>query len=180
MPPAPRLRRNGGIEAFDDPAPWRDCACEDCSVTFKRKQSKAFAPTSDSIYCCNACEERQRKCNVKVARPQVDAETGEIVLDKKGRPVADKELSGDTENIPLKEDVDAYMAREVLPYAPGAWIEEVKDPRTKKKIRGVVGYEIPFTRYFYEYKPLRPSAEILDEIRELEASIAGKLKGVLL
>lgn len=117
---------------------------------------------------------------VKISRPQVDPQTGEIVLDKKGKPVADKELSGDTENIPLKEDVDAYIEREVLPYAPGAWIEEVKDPRTKKKARGIVGYEIPFTRYFYEYTPLRSSAEILDEIRELETSIADKLKGVLL
>ena len=44
---------------------------------------------------------------------------------------------------------------------------------------GTVGYEIPFTRHFYEYTPLRPSAEILAEIRELEASIASRLEGVL-
>ena len=71
------------------------------------------------------------------------------------------------------------MAREVLPYAPDAWIE----PRKQKKGQmleivdgGVVGYEIPFTRHFYEYAPLRPSEEILAEIRELEAGIAEKLK----
>ena len=114
---------------------------------------------------------------VDVRRPQRD-EAGEIVRDKKGRPVADRELN-DTENIPLTESVEDYIAREVLPYAPDAWIE----PRKQKKGQllelrdgGTVGYEIPFTRHFYEYTPLRPSVEILDEIRELEASIAEKLQ----
>ena len=114
---------------------------------------------------------------VDVRRPLV-TEEGEVVCDRKGRPVADKDLN-DTENIPLTESVDEYMAREVLPYAPGAWIE----PRKQKKGQllelrdgGTVGYEIPFTRHFYEYTPLRPSAEILAEIRELEANIAEKLQ----
>ncbi|MGI6221485.1 MAG: type I restriction-modification system subunit M [Coriobacteriales bacterium] len=111
---------------------------------------------------------------VDVRRPQRD-ENGEIVRDKKGRPVADKELN-DTENIPLKEDVDEYMAREVLPYAPDAWIEPRKNKKTKVLEQGTVGYEIPFTRHFYEYTPLRPSSEILAEIKELEASIAEKLQ----
>lgn len=113
---------------------------------------------------------------VDVRRPQYD-ENGEIIRDKKGRPVADKEKN-DTENIPLSQSVEEYMEREVLPYALDAWIE----PRKQKKGQmlelrdgGVVGYEIPFTRYFYEYTPLRPSTEILAEIRELEASIAEKL-----
>jgi type I restriction enzyme M protein len=117
---------------------------------------------------------------VDVRRPQRD-EAGEVVRDKKGRPVADKDLN-DTENIPLTESVEDYMAREVLPYAPDAWIE----PRRQKKGQllelrdgGTVGYEIPFTRHFYEYTPLRPSGEILAEIRELEASIASKLEGIL-
>ena len=110
---------------------------------------------------------------VKVQRPLLDGD-GAVVTDKKGNPVADKELT-DTENIPLKEDVDAYMAREVLPYAPGAWIEWQKDKATKKKVQGIVGYEIPFTRYFYEYTPLRSSAEILAELEQVEASIAEKL-----
>jgi type I restriction enzyme M protein len=57
----------------------------------------------------------------------------------------------DTENVPLREDVDAYFRREVLPHAPDAWIE---DDKTK------VGYEIPFNRHFYVFKPPRPLAEI--------------------
>ena len=58
---------NQMIDAIADPIPWRDCACDGCNVTFKRKQSKANAPTSDSIYCCTACEERQKKRNQRAA-----------------------------------------------------------------------------------------------------------------
>lgn len=113
---------------------------------------------------------------VDVRRPLRD-ENDEIIRDKKGNPKPNKELN-DTENIPLKQNVQEYMEREVLPYAPDAWIE----PRKQKKGQqldlrdgGVVGYEIPFTRYFYEYTSLRPSEEILSEIKELEASIAENL-----
>lgn len=111
---------------------------------------------------------------VTVEHPLRD-EQGEIVRDSKGRAKADKDLR-DTENIPLTEDVDEYLAREVLPYAPDAWIEPRKNKQTKVMETGTIGYEIPFTRYFYEYTPLRPSADILKEIRELEASIEMKLK----
>ena len=114
---------------------------------------------------------------VDVRRPQLD-DSGKPVKTGRGKLVPDKDLN-DTENIPLTESVDEYMAREVLPYAPDAWIE----PRKQKKEQllelrdgGTVGYEIPFTRHFYEYTPLRPSAEILEEIRELESSIAEKLQ----
>ena len=114
---------------------------------------------------------------VDVRRPQLD-EDGNPVKTARGKLVADKDLN-DTENIPLTESVDRYMAREVLPYAPNAWIE----PRKQKKGQmlelrdgGTVGYEIPFTRYFYEYTPLRPSSEIMAEIRELETSIAEQLQ----
>lgn len=114
---------------------------------------------------------------VDVRRPEYD-EDGLPVRTARGKLVPDKDKN-DTENIPLTESVDDYMAREVLPYAPDAWIE----PRKQKKGQllelrdgGVVGYEIPFTRYFYEYTPLRPSTEILAEIRELEVGIAEKLQ----
>ena len=118
---------------------------------------------------------------VDVRRPQRD-EDGEIVRDKKGKPVIDKKLN-DTENIPLPLDgrsleqaVEDYMEAEVLPYAPDAWVEPRKNKRTKAKEIGTIGYEIPFTRYFYEYTPLRPSSEILAEIRDLESSIAESLQ----
>jgi type I restriction enzyme M protein len=83
-----------------------------------------------------------------------------VVTGKNG-PEPDPDLR-DTENVPLKEDVGAYVEREVLPYVPDAWVEA---SRTK------VGYEIPFNRHFYEYKAPRPLAEIDNEIRQLEAEI---------
>ena len=77
---------------------------------------------------------------------------------KKGKKEADASLR-DTENVPLKENIEEYFAREVLPFAPDAWID-------KKKSK--VGYEIPFTREFYKYTPLKPSADIFEELKELE------------
>lgn len=73
----------------------------------------------------------------------------------KGKAVHDPDLR-DFENVPLTEDIDEYFAREVLPHVPDAWITETKDPKTKETIRARIGYEIPFTRYFYTYTPPRP------------------------
>ena len=72
----------------------------------------------------------------------------------------------DTENVPLKEDVEAYFRREVLPYVPDAWIDESK---TK------IGYEIPLTRHFYVYEPPRPLPEIEADIKKLEGEILSLL-----
>lgn len=102
---------------------------------------------------------------VTVERPLKDV-NGNAITDRKGKPKPDSSLR-DTENIPLGEDIEAYFEREVLPYAPDAWMDRKKDK---------IGYEIPFTRFFYEYTPLRPSSEILTEIKELEASIAEQLQ----
>ena len=104
---------------------------------------------------------------ITVERPLRD-EAGNIVM-KKGNPVPDASLR-DTENVPLCEDIEEYFKREVLPYAPDAWID-----RSKTK----VGYEIPMTRYFYEYKKPEKSEDILMRIRELEAEITEELKGLL-
>jgi len=118
----------------------------------------------------------------------------EICRNAKGRPEPDTELR-DTENIPLpyhaelplpmdfgpdkpndrlvetfRDDIDAYMAREVLPHVPDAWIDYSK---TK------VGYEIPINRHFYVYKPPRPLHQIEDDITRLEEEIAGLLKGLV-
>ena len=101
---------------------------------------------------------------IVIERPLLD-EDGKPVL-KKGKPVADAALR-DTENVPLVEDIDAYFKREVLPYAPDAWID-----KTKTK----VGYEIPMTRYFYEYQKPEAADDILARIIGLEEEIATSLK----
>ena len=100
---------------------------------------------------------------IVVERPQRDV-AGNIIL-KRGKPVPDTSLR-DTENVPLVQDIDAYFAREVLPYAPDAWIDHSK---TK------VGYEIPMTRYFYEYQAPEAVEDIVARITALEQDISAGL-----
>ena len=100
---------------------------------------------------------------IVVERPQRD-EAGSIIL-KRGKPVPDTSLR-DTENVPLVQDIDAYFVREVLPYAPDAWIDHSK---TK------VGYEIPMTRYFYEYQAPEAVEDIVARITALEQDISAGL-----
>lgn len=103
---------------------------------------------------------------ITVERPLRD-EKGELVL-KKGKKQPDTSLR-DTENVPLKEDITEYFKREVLPFAPDAWIDKNKSK---------VGYEIPFTRYFYKYVAPRPSEEIMAEILDIETELEGALAEV--
>lgn len=103
---------------------------------------------------------------ITVERPLRD-ENGELVL-KKGKKQPDSSLR-DTESVPLKEDIDEYFKREVLPFATDAWIDEKKSK---------IGYEIPFTRYFYKYEAPKPSDEIMAEILELEKELDGSLAEV--
>lgn len=95
--------------------------------------------------------------------------TADLCIDSKGNVEADPVLR-DTESIPLKENIQKYFEREVIVHVPDAWIDESK---TK------IGYEIPFTKHFYQYTSLRSSQDILRDIQELEAGILDKLKKVL-
>lgn len=116
--------------------------------------------------------------NIKLGAPVLKAilnglsekdETADVCMKNKKDIEPDTDLR-DTESVPLKENIEDYFAREVLPHVPDAWIDHSK---TK------IGYEIPFTRQFYKYTALRSSAEIMDEIRALEVEIAEQLKKVL-
>ena len=104
---------------------------------------------------------------IVVERPLL--EKGKVVLDKKGKPKADASLR-DTEDVPLKANIEAYFKHEVLPHVPDAWIDHTK---TK------VGYEIKFSRYFYKYKPLRSLDEIRADILKLEQETEGMIKTIL-
>ena len=119
----------------------------------------------DGVYCQSKIFDTEEfgYNKIVVERPQRD-ENGEIVKKNK-KPVPDAALR-DTENVPLTEDIDEYFAREVLPYAPDAWID-------KKKTK--IGYEIPMTRYFYEYRPPEKVETIMERIGTLEKEIAAEL-----
>lgn len=103
-----------------------------------------------------------------VVETPVYNEDGTPVL-KRGKRVADT-VKRDTENIPLTEEVEKYISREVLPYNPDAWVDEGK---TK------IGYEIPFTRTFYEYKEIEASVDIASRIAQREQSLISKLHELL-
>lgn len=108
---------------------------------------------------------------ITVERPLRDAEGKVVVGEKgkqKGKPQPDSSLR-DTENVPLTEDVGEYFKREVLPHAPDAWI----DPEKTK-----VGYEIPFNRHFYVFKPPRPLAEIDADLKRTTDRILDMIKGL--
>lgn len=96
--------------------------------------------------------------------------------DEKGNLVPDADLR-EFENVPLGQDIHDYFAREVLPHVPDAWIDESKkDPKDGQV--GIVGYEINFNRYFYQYQPPRPLSVIDEELKAVEAEIAALLAEV--
>jgi len=96
-------------------------------------------------------------------------EKAAICFDTKGKPEADSDLR-DYENVPLKEDIYEYFEREVKPYVSDAWInEDIKDE--KDGLVGIVGYEIPFNRYFYKYTPPRSLEEIDNDLKKLSKKI---------
>lgn len=124
-----------------------------------------------------AWREIERVKRVKLAAPELKLvlaglgerdENAEICRDRKGEPEPDTDLR-DTETVPLKDDIEGYFLREVLPHVPDAWIDE-----TKTKI----GYEIPFNRHFYRYEPPRPLEDIQAEIKALEGEILELLREV--
>lgn len=126
--------------------------------------SKAYMAFTDSVYEDGELvveskvkdNEDFKYTKVVVERPLKD-EQGNPIL-KKGKPQPDKSLK-DTENVPFKEDIEAYMQKNVYPYAPDAWVDE----KASK-----IGYEIPFTREFYKYVAPRKSEDIFAHLQELE------------
>jgi len=93
-------------------------------------------------------------------------DTADYVLDAKGHKLPDSNL-GDSEKIPLKQDIENYFEKEVKPYYPDARMDRKKDK---------IGYEINFTKYFYKYVPPRPLGEIEKDIKEVTAEIQELLK----
>lgn len=112
---------------------------------------------------------------ITVERPLI--EDGKVVMSK-GKPKPDTALR-DNENIPLKEDIQEYFKREVLLHVPDAWIsEDKKHMDIKDGEIGIVGYEIPFNRHFYEYTPPRSLHEIDIELDGITQEILDLLNEV--
>ena len=139
------------LHALAKKAPWRDDAKFFAALT----KSLPFTLTTGFVKLLRA--------NLGVRE-----ESGEIVKDDDGQPMPDSELR-DFENVPLKDDVDAYFEREVRPHVPDAWMDRSKDK---------VGYEINFNRHFYKYTPPRPLEEIDADLKRAEEEIVRLLRAV--
>lgn len=130
------------------------------AIALKQAQIKIGAPVKKAIMA--ALSERD--------------DEADICMGTDRKPEADTDLR-DHELVPLSEDWRDYMEREVLPFVPDAWVDKSHTDARDKKV-GRVGYEINFNRYFYQYVPPRPLDEIDEELKTLEAEIAGLLKEV--
>jgi len=154
------------------------------SLGSKRKELKE--PSIDEITRIYGAFEASKVCKIfdttdfgyrriTVERPVI--EEGKVVMTK-GKPKPDTALR-DNENIPLSENIQTYFKREVLPHVSDAWISEDKkhiDPKDGKI--GIVGYEIPFNRHFYEYTPPRSLHEIDTELDGITKEILDLLNEV--
>jgi len=130
--------------------------------------ARIYAAFEPGPYCRIMANDEFGYYKVTVERPLLDAK-GKPKLDKSGQPKADSSKR-DAENIPLNEDIEAYFQREVLPYAPDAWIDHDKTR---------IGYDINFTKYFYVYQQAKPVTEITSEICRLNTEISELLSQLL-
>ncbi len=130
--------------------------------------TKMYGEFKANEYCKIFDNKEFGYAKVTIERPERNAK-GEIVKDKNGKPKPDCSLR-DTENIPLIENIHDYIKREVLPHVNDAWADETKTN---------IGYEINFTKYFYQYKPLRSLEEIRADIFALEQETDGLIKEVI-
>jgi len=131
--------------------------------------TKIYGEFKPSKYCKIYDNDDLGYRRLTIERPKRNKK-GAVENDRNGKPIADADLR-DYEMIPLKEDVETYFAREVKPHLPDAWIDHGKTR---------VGYEVSFTKYFYEYNPLRSLEKIKNEILELEKTTEGIIKEVLI
>ena len=190
---AERISRLEDEKAFQNLARSRKRAgpahCDEVAVGLARQQAirklvKALQETTDgAVYddremFSAALTDAANDCGVRLSAAERKAvlaalserdSDAEICLDRHGDSEPDPELR-DTESVPLCEGIDDYMAREVLPHVPDAWVDESK---TK------IGYEIPLNRHFYVYEPPRPLEAIEADIQTLESEIAGLLSDMV-
>jgi type I restriction enzyme M protein len=129
---------------------------------------KIFLDFKENEYCKIFDNEDFGYSQITVNRPERD-EKGKIIYVSKGKPKADSKLR-DTENIPLKDNIQEFFKKEVLPFAPDAWWD-AKDTK--------IGYEINFAKYFYNHQPPRALTEIAKDILAIEEETEGLLKEII-
>ncbi len=185
-----RLKENDKIKN-DTPSKKKGAAGEKENQEWQKLRSEiidVLQSMDDKLYknCgefIKLIEGKLKTNNIKVPAPIMKVildelserdETADICLNKNGQPESDSDLR-DSENIPWGQDINQYFDKEVKPYAPDAWInEDVRDHKDNQI--GKVGYEIPFTRYFYKYQAPRELVEIEGDIERVENELLELLK----
>ena len=160
---AKKLQEKIGTKQFDDFNEFKKLVAKTIKDVKLKIDAKALKLILNAVSWKNEDAERVIK-NTEKARPEQGRRDGAIIYEP------DSDLR-DTENVPLNEDIQTYFEREVLQYIPDAWIDHSKT---------VKGYEISFTRYFYNYVPPRSVEEITAEILQLEKETGGILKQIIL
>ena len=182
-----RLREAGSFASLAASKKRKDTKAAQAEIEAGEAQQRAILEALESLRNLGVVQSRDsfiaslkialNAADIKAAAPLLKAilaalserdESAKVCTDAKGNPEPDAELR-DYENVPLKEDVDEYLRREVLPHVPDAWEDESK---TK------IGYEINFNRYFYQYTPPRPLTEIESDLKRIEDEIAAILAEV--
>jgi len=169
-------RRRGKIQLIDATSLKsqlrKNLGDKNCEFTpeLHKQIVKLYIDFKENEYCKIFDNDAFGYWKVTVLRPQYD-EKGKPLCDKKGQFIPDKDLT-DTEQIPFdyQGGIDAFIKKEVLPYAPNAWVDESKTQ---------VGYEISFTKHFYKPVQLRKLSAIVADIRKLEKETEGLLEEVL-
>lgn len=163
-----RLDRLGDIKALKDAAGTVRDALATLPAEIVWKNRDAFVKEAKKVLTSAGVNLSPPQFKAVVAAIGERDETADICTDAKGRPEPDADLR-DVENVPLKEDVQAFFDREVRPHAPDAWI----DPDKTK-----IGYEIPFTQHFFEFQAPREPEEIDAELKALSSEIMDMLRVV--
>lgn len=167
-------RKKAGTKAHDEEVAAGKARQDEIRAFLRTLGNKLW---KDRAAFLDHLREAAKSAGVRLSAPELKVvlaalgerdETAEICLGRDGRPEPDADLR-DTETVPLKESIEGYFKREVLPHVPDAWIDPAK---TK------VGYEIPLNRHFYRYEPPRPLPVIEDDIKRLEGEILAMLKEV--
>ena len=130
--------------------------------------SKTYTEFKENEHCKIFPNEHFGYTKIIIEQPLKD-DKGKIVKDKQGNKKPDSSLR-DSERIPLLENIDEYYDKEVKPHLPESWMDREKDK---------IGYEINFTKYFYQYKPLRSLEEITKQLWDLENESEGLMKKLL-
>lgn len=170
-------KRKGKVQLIDatqmKESLWKNMGKKNSQITPSLRENimRIFLEMEESSVSRILCNDEFGHWRITILQPEYDND-GNVLRDKKGRAVVDKSKT-DTAIVPFTYDggIEGYMSTEVLPYSKDAWVDDKKTQ---------IGYELTFTKYFFEPRPIRSIGEIASDIKDVEAKMAGILSEVLI